>query len=187
VLEGTEEMSKTQRHVLVIGLAFVVAAWSFQAVSAAERAKVKSQVYQVPTDGKILDVIYTSEFDEWWVKCREGENIAVYSLDQRSGKWAKVLFTPKKPLEESKEAEAKKPEARPELDADAERKAPAAPPKEQKPTKPTEPAAEKPKAETVQPAKTPEKPDTSRWWDPLDLVEKGRRIFVPPPKDEKPK
>ncbi|MEW6533795.1 MAG: hypothetical protein AB1473_23395 [Thermodesulfobacteriota bacterium] len=178
-------MSKIQRYVFVIGLAFVIAAWCFQAASAAERAKVKSQVFQVPTDGKILDVIYSSEFDEWWVKCREGENIAVYSLDQRSGKWAKVLFTAKKPPEEGKEAEAKKPEVRP--DPDAERKAPAASPKEQKPAKPTEPSAEKPKTEAVQPTKAPDKPETSRWWDPFDLVGKGQKIFFPPLREEQTK
>lgn len=178
-------MSKTQRYVLVIGFALVMAASYFQAASAAERSRVKSQVFQVPTDGKIIDVIYSSEFDEWWVKCREGENIAVYSLDQRSGKWAKVLFTPRKPAEESKEAETKKPEARPEPDAD--RKAPAASPKEQKPAKPKEHVAEKPKTEGIQPTKAPEKHDASRWWDPFDLVGKGQKIFFPPPREEQTK
>jgi len=176
-------MSKIERYFLVTWLALVMPACFFQAAFAAERISVKSQVFQVPTDGKIMDVIYSSEFDEWWVKCREGENIAVYSLDQRSGKWARVLFTPKKPLEESKETEAKKPDARP--DPDPERKAPVPPSKEQKPAKPAEPIAEKPKTDAVIPAKAPERPDATRWWDPLNLVGRGQKIFAPP-KDEKP-
>ena len=31
--------------------------------------------YQVPTTGEIMDVIYLPEFDEWWVKCREGKAV----------------------------------------------------------------------------------------------------------------
>ena len=51
---------------------------------AAEKKPVKMPVFEVPTSGKIIDVQYHPEFDEWWVKCREGNDIAIYSYDKMS-------------------------------------------------------------------------------------------------------
>ncbi|MCA1959793.1 MAG: hypothetical protein LDL33_03275 [Desulfomonile sp.] len=59
--------------------------------------KTKTTTLQVPTSGTILDVTYLPEFEEWWVKCREGEKIAVYSYDRLSKSWGKVVFEAKKP------------------------------------------------------------------------------------------
>jgi len=70
--------------------------------------KSKETVLQVPTSGSILDVTYLPEFEEWWVKCREGDKIVVYSYDRLSKNWRKVIFEIKKP---EPTAAARKPDA----------------------------------------------------------------------------
>src|SRR5208283_4053723 len=72
---------------------------------AAEKKPAKVPIFEVPTSGKIIDVQYHPEFDEWWVKCREGNDIAIYSYDKMTRKWGRVLFTPKKPDEKAKQVE----------------------------------------------------------------------------------
>ena len=71
----------------------------------AEKKTAKVPVFEVPTSGKIIDVQYRPEFDEWWVKCREGNDIVIYSYEKLTRKWGKVLFTTKKPDEKGKQIE----------------------------------------------------------------------------------
>jgi len=114
------------------------------------KRKDKTTVFEVPTTGKILDVKHHPEFDEWWVHCREGDNIVVYTYDHRNQTWAKVLFTPKKPDEKAQRIERPdktRPSGEPGI----------VPPRE-------EPKPEPPKAE---PKREPDK----KWWDPLKLLQ----------------
>ncbi len=76
----------------------ILVVWSMLTGAAySESKKPESEIsYQVPTSGKILDVVYRPEFDEWWIKCREGDAISVYSYEPRSEKWGKVRFVPGK-------------------------------------------------------------------------------------------
>ncbi|MCG8376705.1 MAG: hypothetical protein MI702_09520, partial [Chlorobiales bacterium] len=55
------------------------------------------KIFKVPTTGTIMDVTYRPEFDEWWVKCREGDSVVVYSYVPDTKKWEKVSFVRKKP------------------------------------------------------------------------------------------
>lgn len=64
--------------------------------TAAEDARQTAPVFEVPTSGTIMDVTYRPEFDEWWIKCREGDSVVVYSYDPESKKWGKVRFVRKK-------------------------------------------------------------------------------------------
>src|SRR4030043_839818 len=72
------------------------------------RKKEKITMFEVPTTGKIMDVEYRPEFDEWWVKCREGDYISVYSYEPKTHSWGKVLFVPKKAEDQDKKAEKPK-------------------------------------------------------------------------------
>jgi hypothetical protein len=122
---------------------------------AAEKRKEVINFYEVPTSGKIIDVEYRPEFDEWWVKCREGETIAVYSYDKRGNRWGKIVFAPKKSDEQVKPGTA----------GDA---------------KPSSQGG-KPGAEPQAPSKKPEsKIDKTKWWDPLNIIKGGERLILPP-------
>lgn len=128
---------------------------------ALEKKSERIGLFEVPTTGKIMDVEFRPEFDEWWVKCREGENISVYTLDRRTNKWGRVQFMPKKADSKAHGEEPEKP-AIPQS-------APAAP-KTPEPVKPPETKPE--------PIKSPEqkKPET-RWWDPLNVLKGGERLI----------
>jgi hypothetical protein len=130
--------------VFVLGISFA----GHDALAFMKR-KDKSTVFEVPTTGKILDVKYHPEFDEWWVHCREGDSIVVYTYDHRNQTWAKVSFIPKKP--EDKAQKIEKPD-KTKQPGDAGTVAP----KE-------EPKPEPPKPE---PKREPDK----KWWDPLKLL-----------------
>lgn len=138
-----------------------------QVSSASDMPKEQPPVFSVPTTGSIIDVIYMPEFDDWWVKCREGESIAVYSYDRQRKKWGKVLFVPDKAKaaaqkrEKTKTIEMPKPtkEAQPPP-ADEGIKTPSAPQKKQEP-------APLPK-KTIQQKET--KPSKGKWWDPLGIL-----------------
>jgi hypothetical protein len=131
-----------------------------QFVYAAEKKKEAVNFYEVPTSGKIIDVEYRPEFDEWWVKCREGETIAVYSYDKRGHKWGKIVFSPKKTDEQAKPAPAG------ELEP---------PTKDGKPDTTSRAPATKPDG----------KGDRAKWWDPLNIIKGGERLILPPPPSEK--
>jgi len=65
-----------------------------EAASPPESDGRKVIVYEVPTTGKIMDVIYVPDFDEWWVKCQEQGGISIYSFDKKSKKWGQIRFVP---------------------------------------------------------------------------------------------
>src|SRR5208283_3919718 len=85
--------------------AFLIVSFACDSGFAQARKKEKITVFEVPTTGKIIDVQYRPEFDEWWVKCREGNDIVIYSYEKLTRKWGRVLFTTKKPDEKGKQTE----------------------------------------------------------------------------------
>jgi hypothetical protein len=127
---------------------------------AAEKKKEPINLYEVPTTGKIIDVEYRPEFDEWWVKCREGDTIAVYSYDKRGNRWGKIVFAPKKRDEQSKPSGLSEGEP---------------PGQEGKPDAGSKPPATKPDS----------KGDKTKWWDPLNIIKGGEKLIVPSPSPEK--
>lgn len=114
------------------------------------KRKEKTLNFDVPTTGSIADVQYHPEFDEWWVKCREGDSVVVYTLDSKSQVWGKITFSPKKtddkpkPTDKPKEPDKATPENR------------------NAPHKPDNP---EPKQET----KEPESKKEQSWWEPLNI------------------
>lgn len=118
----------------------------------AENTKVTT--LQVPTSGTILDVTYLPEFEEWWVKCREGEKVVVYSYDRLSKRWGKVIFEAKKP---DPAAAGEKPEAAKSSPAPAS----------------SEQTEEQKKEPSAVIADTPEKMEEKapaakkKWWNPI--------------------
>jgi hypothetical protein len=153
--------------ILAFSLALFLAG---QNALAAEKKPGKPPVFEVPTFGKIMDVQYRPEFDEWWVKCREGNDIAIYSYEKMTRKWSKVLFTPKKPDEKAKQAEGA-----PEFDTGSPSgDAGIGPPKEDK--KQDSGKTEGPKKQSVPDGK---KDGEKKWWDPLNLIKGGERLIHP--------
>lgn len=160
----------------LLALLFVVFLWL--PALAAERSpktdlkKEKPDVFEVPTTGKILDVQYRPEFEEWWVTCREGDNVTIYSYDKRYKRWNQVTFVPR-----GAERKTSKPGAK-----DGDKSAS---------TEVTEDASaaakshEVPKAEDRKPDTRREmdrasKPDTKTWWDPLNLIKQGGEKLLQP-------
>jgi len=124
----------------------------------------RTSVFQVPTTGKIMDVTYHPEFDEWWIKCREGDDISVYTYDTRSREWGKVRFTTKKPGGQERPVE--KPGETVGRDREQQ--------KQDQPIRHEEPKSE--------PKKEPGKEQDSsgkRWWDPIRLLKQGDKLIHP--------
>lgn len=141
---------------------------------ASDKQKDDSSTFRVPTTGAIVDVTYTPEFDEWWVKCREGNNLAVYSYDRTAGSWAKVLFIPTKPGKKPPEpAQVKKKAPEPEKKGPLDEAVPA-PEAVRKPA-----PMVKPDAEATRPPPKPKK--EMKWWNPLNILKKGEKLFRPEP------
>lgn len=133
---------------------------------AVEKKPRKLPVFEVPTSGKIVDVQYRPEFDEWWVKCREGNDIAIYSYDKMTRKWGRVLFTPKKPDEKAKQIEgSQEPETV---------KLPPGALKDEK--KPDAGKSEGPKKQSDTDQR---KGSQQKWWDPLNIIQGGERLIHP--------
>jgi hypothetical protein len=124
------------------------------------KRKEKITVFEVPTTGKIIDVEYRPEFDEWWVKCREGDHIAVYSYEPKTQSWGKVLFTPQKVQDQDRKAEKPKESAIPVKDKGQEKGL-------SEPAKPDEKEAAKPDKR-------------KKWWDPLNILKEGERLIIKP-------
>jgi hypothetical protein len=155
-------------------MAFLLAGQAaFPAEKKLEKKMVNGTVYEVPTTGTIEDVTYRPEYDEWWVKCREGGNIAVYTFDRRTKKWGQVLFTVHAP--QPKAAKAAKAEQAPKERSAAVPGSGAPPPKPQTTATPGQPKAQ-PKNEADQHPKH----DKKKWWDPLNLLKTGQRLMIPP-------
>jgi hypothetical protein len=127
--------------------------------SAAEKKKDFISLYEVPTSGKIVDVQYRPEFDEWWVKCKEGESLVVYSYDKRGHKWGKIVFSPKKGEQQVPSSERTQP----------------GPPAE------TPPVSHKESKPEEAPKPTEKKADKPAWWDPLNIIKSGEKLIVPQP------
>jgi hypothetical protein len=132
----------------------------------AEKKPVKVPVFEVPTSGKIMDVQYRPEFDEWWVKCREGNDIVIYSYDKISRKWGRVLFTTKKPDEKAKATGGTEETVTANPSGGA--------PKDEK--KPDGGTTEGPKKQTDASQK---KSEQKKWWDPLNIIQGGERLISP--------
>lgn len=147
--------------VSVIGVLLLVVSTAAPEVFAFLKRKDKTSVFDVPTTGKILDVKYHPEFDEWWVHCREGDTIAIYTYDHRNRSWGKVLFRPKKTDEKGQKAE--RPDKAGQT-GDTE----ALTPKE-------EPRSEQLKTEPRKELDKEPKKSERKWWDPLKIFPGGER------------
>lgn len=143
---------------LLVGL--LACALTCYAAQAQGKKKDRPAVFEVPTTGKILDVEYRPEFDEWWVKCREAENISVYSYDPKSQTWGKVLFVPKKLEEQPAKVEPPK--------------EPTAPEKEKLSAQRPAPAQVKPQTD-----KDGTKDDKRKWWDPTTILKETEKLLRP--------
>jgi hypothetical protein len=93
LLRRIREVSEMIR-LLVLAVCFAVVLALVASVSSSEQDSRKITTYEVPTSGKIIDVTYVTEFDEWWVKCLERDGVSIYSYDNRSKKWGQVRFVP---------------------------------------------------------------------------------------------
>jgi hypothetical protein len=126
-------------------------------VQAAGKKKDRQGIFEVPTTGKIIDVEYRPEFDEWWVKCREGETISVYSYEPRSHTWGKVLFVPKKLEEQPAKVE-------PPANVEKERQ-----------------LSERPVPAQVKPDSTRNagKDEKKKWWDPIQILKETEKLMRP--------
>lgn len=147
-----------RHHVVALPLCFLVlVSLTWNALSADPKPAEKSKVtvMQVPTSGTILDVMYVPEFEEWWVKCREGDKIVVYAYERLSKNWRKVIFEATKP---ETAAIGRKPET-PQATATPETSEHTEEPKREKP----------PVASTVKPERSHEEaaPAQKKWWDPI--------------------
>jgi len=139
--------------------------------SAADKKKEKVTIFEVPTTGQITDVQYRPEFDEWWVTCREGENISVYSYDKRSQRWGQAVFTPRKPDDKTPKGVTREKE-RGQIPEDPEAAAAAAKSREGHKAEDVKPDAGKEAGKGT-------KDDKKRWWDPLNLIRQGEWLIPP--------
>jgi len=137
-----------------------------------EIKKEKPPTFEVPTTGRIIDVQYRPEFDEWWVTCREGENISIYSYDKRSQRWGQATFVPRG-ADQKASAPALKDKDRPFSIEGTEEASPAGKPHEA-------PKAEERRPDTKRQGEKVSKPDTQRWWDPLNLIKQGGEKLLQP-------
>jgi hypothetical protein len=140
----------------------------------------KSTVYKVPTSGTIIDVIYAAEFDEWWVKCREKNGIAVYSYDRTRGSWAKALFEPGKasvekaakepPADAGKVSEEKGRDVGDAVKSGEKKKS------GEKDGSPESAGKTEPeRVDVPPPKKSPAaQPDKKKWWNPMKLFQKKK-------------
>jgi hypothetical protein len=185
-------MMKLPRKGLVVGIVLpatfgIVLSLAVGLKEARSADKTQVTIYKVPTSGKILDVIYAPEFDEWWIKCREKDGIAVYTYDRRTGKWGKALFEPGKRSTgtSGKESPAKREAAAKESKETAGNRV--KPSEDQKAQEKTEskPATSKTgpeKLSTPHPEQKPEaKPGKKKWWNPLNLLEKTKERLLSTP------
>jgi hypothetical protein len=162
-------MTKRAANLLTLFILPIALLLVGQNVLAIEKKPVKIPVFEVPTSGTIMDVQYHPEFDEWWVKCREGNEIAIYSYDKLSRKWGRVLFTPKKPGETAKRSEG----ARETETGDLSSETAAGASKEDKKQDSGKIEGAKKEADADQ------KKGDKKWWDPLNIIKGGERLIRP--------
>lgn len=146
------------RYVSVIGCVFAFLIGGSPGLPADDKGE-QGVLYEVPTTGKILDVTYMPEFDEWWVKCREGDSISVYSYDRQHRKWGRARFIPvPAATKASKTQDAAKAQAGTTADQAA------APPVEEDQKKP-KPEQTEPETKSPQEKAPPDR--KKNWWNPL--------------------
>lgn len=153
----------TRTLAVVLGTVMLLACVT-EPLCASGKKRDRSAVLEVPTTGKIIDVTYQAGFDEWWVKCREGDSVSVYSYDARTREWGKVLFVPKKIADKEKAGH------KPSPSSDTDKEKGVAVPQ----------AVEEPKAEHIKdPSKAGGKPD-AKWWDPFKIMKQGEKLIRKP-------
>jgi hypothetical protein len=140
--------------------AFLIVSFACGSGFAQARKKEKITVFEVPTTGKIMDVEYRPEFDEWWVKCREGDHISVYSYEPKTHSWGKVLFVSKKPEDPEKRKEKTSEPSISEKEKASE-------------TAATDKQKSSPEKQTA-------KPEPKKWWDPLNILKEGEKLIIKP-------
>lgn len=93
----------TKALTLLVSLAAVLVTTAV--ALAAETDAGKDTTFEVPTTGRIMDVSYMPEFDEWWVKCQDKDGISVYTYDRRTKQWHRARFVAAPPRREEKPKE----------------------------------------------------------------------------------
>lgn len=131
--------------------------------AATGKKRDRTTVFEVPTTGKIVDVVYHPEFDEWWVKCREGDQICVYTYDHRLKEWGKVLFVPKKAEDQGKKVERVRSNVEGDTDQDMG----------------TSHKADETRSEPGKPTGKVDQRPERKWWDPLRILKSGERLIFP--------
>jgi hypothetical protein len=138
---------------------------------AAEKDNRKHNTFEVPTTGRIIDVTYMPEFDEWWVKCREKDGISVYTYDRRSKEWQRARFVAVPPknenkLEEGEQSPGAQQKSTKAKELDRAEKSSVKPPQAESASKA---GAGKPEGETAKhPGKKGEA--SKHWWDPRNIL-----------------
>ena len=140
---------------------FLIVSFACGSGFAQAKKKEKITVFEVPTMGKIMDVEYRPEFDEWWVKCREGDHISVYLYEPKTHSWGKVLFIPKKAEDQEKRKEKTTETSISEKDKASEKAA-------------TDKSKSSPEKETAKPE------PNKKWWDPLNILKEGEKLIIKP-------
>jgi len=155
------------RYVSMMGCVLAVLLLVCSTALPAEEKGDKEVLFEVPTSGKIMDVTYVPDFDEWWVKCREGDAISVYSYDKRNKKWGRVRFIPVPPaIKAAKDKDAVKPGPA----TGAAEQAPAT--QATKDGKTAKPVEAKPEAKPVD--EKARQNHHQKWWDPLRLLKEKK-------------
>lgn len=151
------------RFVSMMGCVLAVLLLLCSTASPAEEKGDKGVLFEVPTSGKIMDVTYVPEFDEWWVKCREGDSISVYSYDKRQKKWGRARFIPVPPGEKPAKG---KDVVKPGAAGGAGEQAPA--PQATQDGKTAKPEEAKPSDDKAR------QNHNQKWWDPLRLLKEKK-------------
>ncbi len=172
--------TKISATLLILLLTTVLAAWGGQPGRAA-KPEVTDTI-EVPTTGQIMDVRYYPEYGQWWIKCREGSNITVYTFDDRSKKWGSMIFVPKKPSPSEKKSDAARQEKAKE-GRGAETKTGKSQP-EKDGSVPDE-TAEQAKPESPKKEMKREGPGAKKWLNPFEVIKKGTEMFKKTPGEQK--
>ncbi|MFH0823324.1 MAG: hypothetical protein V2B18_11285 [Pseudomonadota bacterium] len=165
----------------VIIMALVVGGHVLSRAAQPLEKKGRAAVYEVPTSGTILDVTYRPEFDEWWIKCREGDAIAVYSLDQRTNKWGKVHFVTKPAGKQPEKPEKVPSKPKPQPEAHPEKPPSSDAVDVEKPKEPQSITVKQivPEGTKEEPPKKEAPEEKSNWWNPANILKEGKKIFTP--------
>ncbi len=172
--------TKLSVTLLMLLLTTVLSAWAGQPGKAA-KPEVTDTI-EVPTTGQIMDVRYYPEYGQWWIKCREGSNITVYTFDDRSKKWGSMIFVPKKPTPAEKKPDtARQDKTKEERGAETKTDKP----QPEKDGSVPDKAAEQAKPEALKKEMKKEGPAAKKWLNPFEVIKKGTEIFRKAPGEQK--